>query len=87
MVLHVAGIVQRGHLGVLEGDELAVALVQPVREPTVVALAGKRDARLYPMAVADADDALTAEVHVRAMLGARLRPASLGSGTRVEARR
>ncbi len=49
--------------GVLEGEELAVALVQVVREPAAVALLGERDIAGYAVEVRLADDALASLVH------------------------
>ncbi len=49
--------------GVLEGEELAVALVQVVREPAAVALAREAEVALDPVTVGFHDDGFEALVH------------------------
>jgi hypothetical protein len=54
--------VQRGDLGVADGEELAVALVDVVGEPAPVTLAGKRQLALDPVPVGLQHDVLVAKV-------------------------
>src|SRR4051812_36381977 len=74
-----AGAVERGHVRVLNGEELVVAAVDVVREPAAVALARQGEHALHAVAVGLDHHPLAPDIHARDAIcgpgcGSPLRP-------------
>src|SRR4051794_1975383 len=62
-VAYVVGRVERSHRGLVDREELAVALVHVVRQPAAISLAGERELALDPVPVGLEDDGFVPQIH------------------------